>query len=477
MSLLIIGCATVPGQTQRNNVSPFFFHQADKEQAEEKVDALGPFYNSYSSPKEEGWAVRPLLSYHHDRDREIKEWQFLYPLGKYRRTPEETYTQFIPLVSGHRAVNETPEYGKKRDFGFFPVFWGRTKSGEPYGGLFPIYGQFKERFERDDITFFLWPLYSSARWEGNQKTTILWPILSWTKGDKERAFRIWPLYGYEEKKGEYDRSFVLWPLFFVHREDLDTEYPKTKRMFFPLYVSETSAAENKKIFLWPFFNYYHDRRNDYKQWDMPWPLIQYAKGEDYLVKKFWPLFSEKQKPDSYEFSLLWPIYEYARERLEEDQAEKTTYRFLIINKSETTVWPEKNETESVTRLWPLFYLKTRRDGSAFLHFPAIIPIEDEGFERNYGPIFRIYEYEKDKEGGEKSKFLWGVYRHESRQDWNMVELSFLASWESGPDMSRFTLARGLFEYLRKQSRRAIKLFYIPDVITWGEKEAMSQALK
>lgn len=470
LSLFIAGCATIPGQGQRNNFSPLLFHQADKKQAKQELDAVGPFYGSYSTPKEEGWAVRPLLSYHYDREQEIKEWQLLYPLAKYRLTSEERYVHLIPIIRGTRLLKETPDEGQKEDFGFFPVFWGKTRSGESYSGLFPIYGQFKERFGRDEIRFFLWPLYSTARWENNEKTTILWPILSWTKGDEEHAFRLWPLYGYKKKRGEYDRSFILWPFFVRHKEDLDTDQPKTKWMLFPLYISETSAVENKKVVLWPFFNYYHDRRNNYKQWDMPWPFIQYAKGENYLVQKFWPLFSEKQKPDSYEFSLLWPVYEYCKESLEEDQAEMTTYRFLIINKSETTVWPEKKETESVTRLWPLFYLKTRRDGSAFLHFPAIIPIEDEGFERNYGPILRIYECEKDAEGGEKSRFLWGLYRHETKGDWHLMELSCLASWECSPDMSRFTLLRGLFEYLRQPSHKALKLFYVPDVITWSGEE-------
>lgn len=468
-SLLITGCAAFNGQSRRDNFSPLFFNQADQKETKQEVDAIGPFYSAYSNPKEEGWAVRPLLSYHHDREKETKEWQFLYPLGKYRLTPEERYTHFIPLVRGAKPLKEKPEDGKREDFGFFPVFWGKTQGGESYGGLFPVYGQFKERFGRDEITFFLWPLYSTARWEGNKKTTILWPILSWTKGDEEQAFRLWPLYGYEKKRGEYDRSFVLWPFFFHYREDLDTDAPKTKWMLFPLYISETSDIENKKIILWPFFNYYHDRRNDYTQWDMPWPFIQYAKSEDYNVKKFWPIFSEKRKPASYEFSLLWPVYEYSKENMEEDQAEKTTYRFLIINKSETTVWPEKKEEESIARLWPLFYLKTRRDGSAFLHFPAIIPLEDEGFERNYGPIFRLYEYEKDKEGGEKSKLLWGLYRHEIKGDWSLVELSCLLSWESGADMTRLTVAEGLFEYLRRKAQKAIKLFYVPDVVTWGER--------
>lgn len=465
--------AAEPGQDKRVNVEPLFFLRTDKT---EDIEGLGPFFSYSLDDRDETWAVRPLISYQRDRSTNVEEWQFLYPLGKYRLTPEEREIHFLPLLSSRKELKKPAEEGLEKRFDLFPVFWGKTKKGESYGGVFPVYGRFKERFLRDEITFCLWPLYSRSHWEGNDKTTIIWPILSWTTGEKEQAFRLWPLFGHEKRTGEYDRRFLLWPVFFYAKEDLDTE-PLTRKMVFPLYVSETSATKNKKIVLWPFFNYYKDTANDYTQWDFPWPFIQYGQSEDYRIRKFWPFFNLKEKPNVYDFTFLWPFYRYIREDLVEDKSVKTTYRFLLINKSEKVVWPDEDKTESTVRLWPFFFAKASKDGSEILHFPALIPITDEGFERNYGPIFRIYEYQRSKDGEEKSNLLWGLYRSNCRADRCLKEFSFLASWESSPEQSRVTVLHGLFEYIRTTGRRALKLFYIPEVLAWSSGDQVTEGLE
>lgn len=453
-------CAAEEENDKRINISPFFFHNIEQNGAVEEIQAAGPFYSYSASPRQKSWSLRPFLSYIRDREKNIEEWQFLYPLGKYRIAAGEKRSYFLPLISGK-------EQDGQEKFDFFPVFWGKTRAGEKYGGVFPVYGQWKERFTRDEITFVMWPLYSTAKWEGNKKTTILWPVISWTEGPKEQAFRVWPFYGWEKRPGEYESHFYLWPVGHYSREDLNTNEPLTKKMIFPLYISETSVNRNKKIILWPFFNYYHNKLVGYKQWDLPWPFIQYARAEDYEVKKFWPLFTEKKKPNAYEFSLLWPFYQYSLEDLPEDKAVRSTYRFLLISKAQTTVWPETNEKETVGRLWPLYSLMTRRDGSEYLRFPDIIPTADEGFERNYGPIFRLYEYEKDKKGNKRSKFLWGLYRHEETGVGSLTELSFLFSRKSAPDLTRVSVLHGLFEYLRTPAFKTLKVLYIPEVFIWS----------
>ncbi len=468
------GCAVVSGPDSRLNVSPVFFRNVEKAGSDREVDAVGPFYSSKVSQKGRSWAVRPLASYRFDPRNNTQEWQFLYPLGKYRLTPDEKRFYFLPIMSSTRDLKAESEGGQERRNGFFPVFWGTARDGESYGGLFPIYGRLRDRFQRDEILFFLWPLYSTAAWENNKKTTILWPILSWTRGGTEHAFRIWPLYGYENKDREYERSFYAWPFFFTGKDDLDTQEPKSKWMMFPLYISDTSTRENKKIVLWPFFNYYHDAMRDYTQWDLPWPIVQFARGEHYRATRVWPFFSKRTWPHRYYFSSVWPVFLYNKEEIEEGKGITTTYRFLLINKSETTVWAETKEQESTRRLWPLFFHKSRRDGSSVFHFPAIIPVEDDGFERNYGPILRIYEYQRDKEGREKSEFLWGLYRRETKKDYARTELSLLASLESSPDLTKVSILQGLFEYRRTPVRKTLRLLYVPDVLIWGESSVPTE---
>lgn len=448
----------------RINIDPLFYSRAENKN--EDLEALGPFFSYTLDGQKESWAVRPLISYQRDRDKNVEEWQFLYPLGKYRLTPKERYVHFLPLLSGKKNLGTEAEEKSARNFDLFPFFWGRTENGEPYGGVFPIYGEFKERFSRDEITFFLWPLYSRSKWEGNEKTTIAWPVLSWTTGETDQAFRLWPLFGHEEKAGEYDRNFLLWPIFYYAHDDLDTE-PLTKKMAFPLYISETSATVNRKIVLWPLFNYHRNIAQDFTQWDLPWPFIRYVQSPDFTIRQFWPLYRLKEKQDLYDLTLFWPVYRYTKQDLVEEGAVKTTYRFLLLSKSEKKVWTKENKEERTARLWPFFFAKSSRDGSSFLHIPAIVPIYDEGYERNYGPIFRVYEHRHSSDGEEKLKLLWGLYRSNCKAGHCLRELSFLASWESSPEKSRVTLLHGLFEYLRTTDHKALKLFYIPEILTWS----------
>ena len=114
----------------------------------------------------------------------------------------------------------------------------------------------------------------------------------------------------------------------------------------------------------------------------------------------------------------------------------------------------------------MFYYDRKADGLTKFSFPEIIPIEDEGFERNYAPLFRLYEYIGDSRGYMESRFLWGLYRHKRTDSKEFFELTFIFAHEKEGDRRFFSILKGLFEYRHVDGINAIKLFYVPWLIRW-----------
>ena len=122
----------------------------------------------------------------------------LFPLGK--STEEKSY--FFPLYTRHEGEEE-------HDVAFFPFFYGKTH-GRSYGGVFPLYGTLYNRFRRDEIGFFLWPLYGYSKGDGASRTNVIWPLFSIYSGSQQ-GFKVGPLYGQRQWGNERKSMFVLWP--------------------------------------------------------------------------------------------------------------------------------------------------------------------------------------------------------------------------------------------------------------------------
>ena len=183
--------------------------------------------------------LRPLLSSYDSPD----NYTFLFPLGK--STEEKSY--FVPFYMRHSGVGE-------HDTTLFPVFWGET--GErSYGGVFPFYGRLYNRFRRDEIGFFLWPLYSYSNSDGSTRTNVLWPFFSFYSGYQE-GFKIGPLYGQRRWGDERKATFVLWP-FFIKDEKVP-QYGQPDQQCSgrcPSTCRRSPPGPSFYAVLWPFFTY------------------------------------------------------------------------------------------------------------------------------------------------------------------------------------------------------------------------------
>ena len=464
------GCATLSPGPQRENFGPFFLYSEDEEREGRETDVLGPFFTYRKDQKEKDLAFRPFF-YYKKEEGKYTLLEYLYPLGKYKRTEKEVESYFMPFFSTRRDLTKPEEQKKER--GFLLAFWGETETGEPYGGFFPLYGNLKKRFGKDEINFFLWPVYSDSREGENRTTTLLWPFFSYTEGGGKEGFKIWPLGGYERKENDYEKTFFLWPIFHFEKRHLNTEDPTEISAVFPLYYSSTSSKQIYRSVLWPFFNYTYDKGDHYTQWDFPWPFLQWAKGDNKSIVRFFPLYSRKQWEDRETGYILWPLYLYYRQEDEKYQIE--TNRYLLLSKDQTEVWKEEGKRARILRIWPLFYYGLRKEGAVQVYFPALLPFDDDGYERNWAPFLRLYEYRRNAKGEMESKFLWGLYVHRQNASRALYELSFFLTYYTAEDLFYFSLLRGLLEYRAEGEKRALRVFYSPWPIEWELSRARTES--
>ncbi|MBI4496262.1 MAG: hypothetical protein HY697_04930 [Deltaproteobacteria bacterium] len=468
MALLVLwiwasGCATLHPGPQRENFAPLLLHSAGEEKEETESDLLGPFLTYRRKGPEKELAFRPFFYWKEGEKESFVE--YLYPLGKYHRDERQVHSYLMPFFNHRRDL--TADGQRRSERNFFLVFWGESEEGERYGGFFPLYGTLKKRLGKDELSFVLWPIYSDSREGENRTYNFLWPIFTFSSGGGREAFKIWPLYGRESDAGRFEKTYYLWPIFHFQKRDMDTAQPTTIRMVFPFYVSYSSPQRVSRWVLWPFFQYTHAAEEGYTQWNFPWPFLEWARGEGKSISRFFPFYSRKEWEGNVSGYVLWPLYLYDHE--ESETYRRVRQRYLLLSKDQTETWKEEGEQARILRLWPFFYYEQKRGGEVHFYFPALIPLEDEGAERNWHPLFRLYDYRRNPRGETESKFLWGLYLHRETARSELYELTFLLTRYTAEDLYYFGLLRGLLEYRADGRRRALRLFYAPRPIEWEKR--------
>ena len=344
-----------------------------------RTEALGPFFYSEQKETQRIWAVPPLLSYTRDPDTESKEFDFLYPVMTYDRYGEQYRWQFFQVLSF--AGGPTQQESARDRFTLFPLYFQQRSSdpSENYTALFPFYGHLKHRLFRDEIFFAMFPLYGETRKKDVVTDNYLWPIFHLRHGDGLHGWQFWPLVGNEHKDvttqtngfgdvktiGGHDSFFALWPLFFNDQSGIGTTNAQWEQASIPAYSLLRSPLRDSTTVIWPFFNYVDDREKKYREWDAPWPLIVFARGEGKTTTRVWPFYSQAHNATLESDFYLWPIYKYNRVHSAPLDSRRTRICFFLY--SDLT---EKNtETEAARRrvdFWPFFTHRRDFNGNSRL---------------------------------------------------------------------------------------------------------------
>jgi hypothetical protein len=430
-----------------------------------RVEALGPLFYSEQRDTQKTWALPPLFSDVKDPAVQMHEYDFGYPILTYRRYGTESRWQFIQLFSFAGGDNQAQQ--ESRRFTVFPFYFQQRSAepGENYTAVAPFYGRLKNQLFRDEIFFVMFPIFSETRKADIVTDNYVYPFFSLRHGDGLKGWKLWPITGHEHKDvttktngfgdvetvAGHDDRFVLWPIFLKQVAGIGTDDPEHDMAVLPLFSLVRSPKRDSTTVIWPFFSHITDREKKYREWQTPWPLVDFARGQGKTTSRVWPFFSQAHNTNLESDWYLWPIYKY--NRFHSDPADRSRLRILFFLYSDTI---QKNTQTGMARrrvdLWPLFTHKRDYNGNTRLQIFAplepILPFSP-AIERNYSPVWSVWRAEKNpKTGATSQSLLWNLYRHERT-----------------PVSKKCSLLFGLFQYESGAEGKRMRLFYIPVVKT------------
>lgn len=446
---------------------PFFDYRSAPGVDYTSFNSLGPLVTWQTKGSETEYGLRPLFYRASDEQENRSYTEVLYPLLRKEDEPGQSRLSLLQLFTYDLGSRDA---GSSRTFTLFPfIFAGDHQQKGGYFAFFPFGGKMYDSFGRDEIRFALFPLYGKTEKKGTEITNILWPIFAHIDGPGESGTKVWPLFGAAKKEGVYRKLFVLWPIYFKYRLKLDTANPVHKNYVFPFYLEHESPRETRRTVLWPFFNYRDDRVKDYRQWDYPWPLFRTTVGRDYHGQRLLPFYSDETRGETRKRWFLWPIYKIEQTETDLFQTRRDRVLFFLYSNLTETRSGETGVRKKRVSLWPLFTYDRIKGVSHFRTLSILEPFfpENESIQRNWEPLWRIYQKKWDKHGSSATSILWNLYWSEQRDDETAWELFPLISWFREKDRSRdVSFLKGLVRYRSDEEKNVLSFFYLPWGITW-----------
>ena len=420
-----------------------------------RTEAAGPLFYREVGEGFSQWALPPFFSRTERTDVDATEMDVLYPLLTYDRFGAEYRFQIIQLFSFSGGGSQQGDTAER--FSLFP-FYFQQRSADPsrnYTALLPFYGHLKGRLLRDEIRFVLFPLFSETRKKDVVTDNYVFPFFHLRHGNALTGWQFWPLVGHEHKGvttrtnvadeveilGGHDKFFAAWPFFFRNRLGLGTTNEQTQNVLLPLYSTLRSPARDSTTVLFPFFTRTEDREKRFTEWDVPYPLVVFARGEGKYTTRVWPFYSHATNAVLTSDFYLWPLYKYNRAQAEPLDRERT--RWLLF------LWSDLSEKNTATGaafrrkdLWPLFTWRHELNGNERLQ--VLAPLEplvpnNKSIERNWSPLWSLWRAEHNAQTGARSQsLLWNLYRHDEAGGAKKCSLLFgLIQYQSTPEGERW----------------------------------------
>jgi hypothetical protein len=422
-----------------------------------RTEAAGPFLYDEQSDSRFVMGMPPIMSLARDPEVEATEFDFLYPLFTYDRYGQEYRVQFLQLLSLSGGARQDESQVKR--FTVFPFYFQQRGPApeDDYTALLPFYGTLRRRLFRDEISFVMWPLYIQSKKRDVVTDNYLYPFFSLREGEGLRGWKVWPIAGREHKDvtsrtnafgdietvAGHDKFSLFWPIYYNNRTGLGTTNPMHSVAVLPLFAMDRSPYRESTSVLWPFFNVIDDRTKRYREWQTPWPFIQFARGEGKNMSRVWPLFGTAKNATLRSDFVAWPLYKYNRFESAPAERERTRILFFLYSDMEERN-TEANTKRGRTDLWPLF--TARRDVHGNERFQLFAPLEplipnNKSIERNWSPLWSVWRAESNATTHAQShSLLWNLYRKDTTPDSKNVSLLFgLFQYDSTPEATRWRL--------------------------------------
>jgi hypothetical protein len=422
-----------------------------------RTEAVSPLFYQEQADTQKTWAVPPLISYTTDEAAAMKEFDILYPLLTYDRYGDQHRWQLFQIFN--LAGGPSSKEKSRERFTLFPVYFQQRSSdpNENYTAVFPLYGRLKHRLFKDEIYFILFPIFGETKKRGVVTDNFVYPFFHLRHGPGLEGWQFWPLVGHEHKDvttatngfnevqtvAGHDSLFILWPIFFNDHNGIGTTNADWQQGALPLYSFERSANRDSTTVIWPFFSHIDDREKKYHEWDTPWPLVEFARGEGKTTTRVWPFFSRAHTPTLEDDFYLWPVYKYSRARLAPLDRSRTRILFFLYS---DTVDKNTETQVSARRTYLIPFFLKRREFNGNTRLQIFAPLEpfvqgSHKIERDYSPLWSVWRQEANpKTGASSQSLLWNLYRRDATRMHKKVSLLFgLFQYQSGPEGGRARL--------------------------------------
>jgi len=464
LALLLVAAAVRPADTAGNQGSiitlwPLFDYRSSPATGYSNLSLFGPLFKRETSGQTTRTALRPL--FFSSSSPESAETDYLYPLASSSSSDGDSDSQVLKLFQRH--VSRAGTSDEQRNTMLFPFYIsGRSEKYGPYRSYFPLHGDIYERFWRDEYHFTLFPLYGRTVRKGTSSTNYLYPFFNTVSGEKESGFQFWPLYGQAAKEGVYDKRFALWPFYISEQLGLDTDNPTRNLYLLPFYASSVSPRRSATYAPWPFCGVVRDAGGEIVERDFLWPFWMTAHGADSSTERYLPFYAASRTRTKSSTWVFWPFYRHATINAADFRQDKASLLYFLFSRSDES-WPKAGRDRARSTLWPLFAWKRDEEGIRTLTMPALVEpvIWNDGVERNWAPLWRIFISKWDGKGNGATSILWNLYWREKRGDESAWELSPLVSWRSASDGTEFRFLKGLFGYSSGKRGTALRILWIP----------------
>lgn len=447
------------------NVPPLFYNGFG-DQYDYHKDFAGPFVTVRNDESRSEYGLRPLFFWHSNEERSLKELDVIYPLFTYWKKDNLKTVQFLLYLL--RYDTEKLENGfTEREFTLFPFVFYRDalEDEEDHFGLFPVYGNLKNTFSKDEIKFILFPVYMKTRSGGDRTTSVLWPIFSVYSGDHD-GIRIWPFYGKRTKqKNSLENEFVLWP-FYVRNEKQFYGERVYSKSFFPFYSESEMFGIQNRTYFWPLFSKTENEQEGFERWDTPWPLVNVTRGKKYQTR-FFPFFSrsESSEEDKDGF-ILWPLYKYSTIHLNDHTRYKKQILLFLFKDERYEPFTERGKSGRRIDMWPLFSYSDNGDTSYFHILTVFEPFlrSNERLYRNYAPFWRIFEWKKKEDDSSKASLLWDIVTFKRSGQGSVFSIKPIIPLLSVKDLEKENSVKilgGLLGFTDHESGEILHLLYYP----------------
>lgn len=438
------------------------------------LSVLGPLFKLQRRGDDLDLAVRPFFYDSSNRRSGTEKSDYLYPLAASSRSPDATNIQVLELYQKNIYRKDQEENAEKGTMLFPFYIKGRSEKYGPYLSIFPFYGDIYERFWRDEYHFVMFPLYGKTVKGGKTTRNYLYPFLSFSSGENESGFQLWPIYGESRKEGGYSKRFVLWPFFLKESSGLDTENPVGRFYLLPFYAAIDSPKSTARYYMWPFFGHKSDSDGNQEEIDYFWPFWRTIRGEKRTLDSYLPFYSLDVRKETRKRWIMWPLFKHEEMNSEIFHRERDRILYFLYSDDRQS-WPKAEGEKVRTALWPFFVYNRNTRGIKSLGIPAPIePILDrDGIERNWAPLWRIYQQKWNDRGDSAVSFLWNLYWHERRDADLAFELFPLIAYRSEKQLTDIRIVKGLLSFRNEGGSKALSLFWLPFGIHWGNGKANS----